>query len=402
MSKRVAIIGCLDTKGEEVLYLKRLVEEEGCLTHIIDTGVMGEPSFDADTPREKVAEAAGTSLAELQTRADRGLAMEAMARGAPEILRTLHDEGTVQGVIAAGGSANTTIGTRAMQALPVGFPKLMVSTLASGNVAPYVDTKDITMMYSVVDIAGINRISARVLANAARAIAAMAAGETPERTDSRPLVAATMFGVTTPCVTEAKRIIEENGYEVVVFHATGTGGRAMEGLIEDGYISGVLDITTTELADELVGGILSAGPRRLTVAAAAGVPQVVSVGAVDMVNFGPPDTVPEKFSKRQFYQHNPTVTLMRTTAEENAEIGRRIASRLKNARGRTKILLPLKGVSMIATKGGAFHDPHADEQCFASIRAGARPDTEVTEMDTDINAPEFARACAESLLEMMA
>ncbi len=257
------------------------------------------------------------------------------------------------------------------------------------------------MMFSVVDIAGINRISARVLRNAARAVAAMAAGKQEEQTDSRPVIAATMFGVTTPCVTEAQRILEERGYEVVVFHATGTGGRAMEGLIEDGYIKGVLDITTTELADELVGGILSAGPRRLTVAGAAGIPQVVSVGAVDMVNFGPRDSVPGRFSARKFYQHNPTVTLMRTTAEENAEIGRRIASRLEGTGARSRVLLPLGGVSMIDMEGATFHDPEADEQCFASIRSGIDKATPVVELDMHINDPEFARACAEALLELL-
>ncbi len=397
----VAIVGCLDTKGDEILFIKRTLQEEGCSVHVIDTGVMGEPVFEADTTREEVAEAAGVSLAELREGGDRGIAMEAMARGAPRVLRPLYDQGVIHGVIAAGGSANTTIGTQAMRALPVGFPKLMVSTLASGNVAPYVGTKDITMMFSVVDIAGINRISARVLGNAARAIAAMAAGKQEEQADSRPVIAATMFGVTTPCVTEAQRILEESGYEVVVFHATGTGGRAMEGLIEDGYIKGVLDITTTELADELVGGILSAGPRRLTVAGAAGLPQVVSVGAVDMVNFGPPDSVPGRFADRKFYQHNPTVTLMRTTAEENAEIGRRIASRLEGTGARTRVFLPLRGVSMIDMEGATFHDPEADEQCFASIRSGIGKATPVVELDMHINDPEFARACAEALLEML-
>ncbi len=401
MPNRVAIVGCLDTKGDEILFIKGTLEEEGCSVHVIDTGVMGEPVFEAETTRDEVAEAADASLAELRKGGDRGVAMETMARGATKVLRQLYDQGSIDGVIAAGGSANTTIGTQAMRALPVGFPKLMVSTLASGDVAPYVGTKDITMMFSVVDIAGINRISARVLRNAARAVAAMAAGKQEEQTDSRPVIAATMFGVTTPCVMEAKRVLEESGYEVVVFHATGTGGRAMEGLIEDGYIKGVLDITTTELADELVGGILSAGPRRLTVAGAAGIPQVVSVGAVDMVNFGPRDSVPGRFSARKFYQHNPTVTLMRTTAEENAEIGRRIASRLEGTGALSRVLLPLKGVSMIDMEGATFHDPEADEQCFASIRSGIDKATPVVELDMHINDPEFARACAEALLELL-
>jgi uncharacterized protein (UPF0261 family) len=277
----------------------------------------------------------------------------------------------------------------------------MVSTLASGDVSPYVDTKDITMMYSVVDIAGINRISCRILANAARAAGAMAAGKQAEPARARPLVAATMFGVTTPCVTAARQILEAAGYEVLVFHATGTGGRAMEGLIEDGYIAGVLDITTTELADELVGGILSAGPRRLTVAGAAGIPQVVSTGAVDMVNFGPRATVPEVFQKRQLYQHNPTVTLMRTTPDENEAIGRTIATRLNPARGPVKVILPLRGVSLYAKEGGPFHEPAADRRCVRAIREHIDRRIECEELDTDINDEAFARRCAESLIALL-
>jgi uncharacterized protein (UPF0261 family) len=277
----------------------------------------------------------------------------------------------------------------------------MVSTLASGDVSPYVDTKDITMMYSVVDVAGINRISSAILSNAARAVAAMASARPVERGGSRPLIAATMFGVTTPCVTAARKILEEAGYEVLVFHATGTGGRAMEGLIEDGFITGVLDITTTELADELVGGLLSAGPRRLTVAGAAGVPQVVSIGAVDMVNFGPRSTVPPKFERRKFYQHNQTVTLMRTTPEENAEIGRRIAERLRPAKGPVRVILPGRGVSLYAKEGGHFHDPEADERCRKAIREGLAGRFPVEELDVDINDPTFARACADALLELL-
>ena len=400
MPVTIAIVGCLDTKGDEIGYLKRVVEGQGQRTHVVDTGVLGEPVFAADTTADEVARAAGTTLAALRSRGDRGEAVEAMSEGAAGVARQLHDQGAIQGILAAGGSAGTTVGSAAMRALPVGFPKLMVSTLASGDVSPYVDTKDITMMYSVVDVAGINRISARILGNAARAVAAMAAGagEEEEAAGSRPLVAATMFGVTTPCVTAARKVLEEAGYEVLVFHATGTGGRAMEGLIEDGYIAGVLDITTTELADELVGGILSAGPRRLTVAGAAGIPQVVSIGAVDMVNFGPRSTVPEKFEGRLFYQHNPTVTLMRTTAGENEEIGRRIAGRLNDARGPVKVVLPLRGVSLIAKEGEPFHDPEADRRCREAIKAAADPGIGFEEIDTDINDERFAKTCAESLI----
>jgi uncharacterized protein (UPF0261 family) len=401
MQVTIAIPGCLDTKGEEVLYLKQVIEAAGHRTHVIDTGVMGPPSFAPDTTREQVARAAGRASDDLRARGDRGEAMAAMSEGAAQVVRDLHARGLIHGIIAAGGSANTTIGTAAMRALPVGFPKVMVSTLASGDVSPFVDTKDITLMYSVVDIAGINRISARILANAARAVTAMAAGA-PPTVRAKPLIAATMFGVTTPCVTTARQLLEAAGYEVLVFHATGTGGRAMEGLIADGYLAGVLDVTTTELADELVGGVMSAGPRRLTVAGAAGIPQVVSIGAVDMVNFGPRSTVPPRFEGRQFYQHNPNVTLMRTTPDENAEIGRRIAARLRGARGPVQVLLPRRGVSLYAKEGGPFHDPAADERCREEIRNGLTGRQPVRELDTDLNDPAFARAAAEALLAMLA
>ncbi len=403
MKPRVAVVACLDTKGRETGFLADRLRAEGCDVHVVDVGIQGEPAFPAETTREQVATAGGTTLGELRARGDRGHAVAHMARGAAEVVRELYADGRIDGIIGAGGSANTTIATRAMQTLPVGVPKLMVSTLASGDVSPYVDTKDITMMYSVVDIAGINRISRRILDNAARAIAAMtraASAPEPEETD-RPLIAATMFGVTTPCVTAAKEHLEARGYEVLVFHATGSGGRAMEGLIADGFIRGVLDITTTELADELVGGILSAGPDRLTAAARHGVPQIVSIGAVDMCNFGPRDSVPNEFAARTFYEHNPTVTLMRTTAEENAEIGRRIAARVGRSRGSCRVVVPRRGVSAISTAGQPFHDPHADAACIDALRRELPDGIPCVELDEDINAPAFALACADALLELL-
>lgn len=401
MPVTIAIVGCLDTKGEEVRYLKEILIGDGHWTHVIDTGILGEPAFRPDTPRDDVARAAGTTIDALQARGDRGEAIAAMSKGAAKVVLSLHERGHIQGILSAGGSANSTIGTAAMRGLPVGFPKLMVSTLASGDVSHFVDTRDITMMYSVVDIAGLNRISCRILANAARAVAGMASGPPPPPAGSKPLIAATMFGVTTPCVTEARKVLEAAGKEVLVFHATGTGGRAMEGLIEDGYIAGVLDVTTTELADELVGGILSAGPTRLTAAGRKGVPQVVSIGAIDMVNFGPRSTVPAKFEGRKLYQHNAAVTLMRTTPAENAELGARIAQRLNEARGPVAVFLPLGGVSLYAKPGGPFHDPEADSRCIEACRAGLRSGIEVHEMATDVNDPEFARACARKLLQLM-
>jgi uncharacterized protein (UPF0261 family) len=299
-----------------------------------------------------------------------------------------------------------------MRALPLGFPKLMVSTLASGQTAQYVGVKDVVMMPSIVDVAGLNRISRMILTRAAGAICGMvefAAGNqtgksgADERESDRPIVVASMFGNTTDCVQRAKAIVEEAGFEVLVFHATGTGGRTMESLIESGLVAAVLDITTTEWADELVGGVLTAGPTRLDAAGAAGLPQIIVPGCLDMVNFGAPETVPAKFQGRIFYQHNPQVTLMRTTAAECAQLGRILAEKANAARGPAAMLLPRKAVSVISAPGGPFHDPAADAALFAGIKHHLRTtDIRLIEMDCAINDPVFAEACARTLLELMA
>jgi uncharacterized protein (UPF0261 family) len=339
-------------------------------------------------------------VAELAAAGDRGAAVETMARGAAEIAKRLHAEGRLDGILALGGSGGSAIATHAMRQLHVGVPKLMVSTLASGDTRPYVGAVDVTMMYSVVDIAGINQISERIMSNAAGAIAGMAKATVPERTGAKPLVGATMFGVTTPCVTRARERLEELGYEVLVFHATGTGGQSMEALMKGGFITASLDVTTTELADDLVGGVLSAGPDRLEAAGELGIPQVVSLGALDMVNFGPIDTVPAQFRGRNLYVHNPTVTLMRTTPEECAELGRRIARKLNAAKGPTALFVPLKGVSAIAVEGQVFHDSAADEALFAALRENLEPAVETHWLDRDVNDPEFALALANRLHEL--
>jgi len=289
-----------------------------------------------------------------------------------------------------------------MQALPVGFPKMLVSTLASGDISAFVGVKDIAVMPSVVDIAGINRLSSRIIANAAGAIAGMVKVEQPTTTEERPLVAATMFGVTTPCVNKAREELEKAGFEVLVFHATGTGGRTMEELIRAGFITGVLDITTTELADELAGGVLSAGPHRLEAAGEKGLPQVVSLGALDMVNFGAPETIPVRYADRTFYRHNPLVTLMRTTPAENAELGAILARKLNEANGPTILMIPKKGVSAIDVDGQPFHDPAADAALFSAVRENLADHVRLVEMDTDINDPVFAVEAARLLIEAIA
>lgn len=395
----VAVVGTLDTKGHECAYLRDRVREHDVEVLLVDVGVH-PPQVAPDVSREEVARAADADVTALAEAGDRGAAVEAMGRGAAAVLRDLHEQGRIDGVLGAGGSCGTSIVTRGMQALPVGVPKLVVSTVASGDTRPYVGTVDITLMHSVVDIAGINSISARILANAAGAVAGMVRTTVPPL-ESRPLVAASMFGVTTPGVTRARERLEELGYEVLVFHATGTGGRSMEALVAAGFLAGVLDLTTTELADELVGGVLSAGPDRLTSAGAVGLPQVVSLGALDMVNFGPRDSVPSRFDERTLHVHNPTVTLMRTTPDECRELGRRVGRTLSAATGPTVLFVPLGGVSMLAVPGQLFHDPAADEALVQGLRETLQPSVEVHELDLDINDPAFAVAMADRLHELI-
>jgi uncharacterized protein (UPF0261 family) len=400
----VLLVGTLDTKGTEVGYVYDRLRAAGVAVTVIDAGVLGPPAFEPDVSRHRVFAAAGADWEQVQAAGDRGKAVALAADGVATLAAELHRRGEVSGVLGLGGSAGTTIATAAMRALPVGVPKLMVSTLASGDVRPYVGTRDVMMMYSVVDIAGLNRVSRRVLANAADAMAGMVKGARDEDRGSsvdRPLVAATMFGVTTPCVEAARKVLEAAGYEVLVFHATGSGGKTMEGLVRDGLIAGVLDITTTELADNLAGGVMPAGPDRLTAAGLKRVPQVISVGALDMVNFGPPETVPEKYKDRRFYRHNPTVTLMRTTPEELDKIGKEIAEKASAASGPTKVLLPLKGVSAIDAEGKPFWWPEADAALFQSIRNWVHPPGLLAEYDLHINDPAFAEAAAGELLKMM-
>lgn len=402
----VFLLATLDTKGEEANFVRQRLAAAGVACKLVDTGCIGKPLATADIAREDVFASAGANLAEVQERGDRGEAIKLAALGAAKLVSAAHERGEVSGILALGGSAGTTIGTTAMRALPLGVPKLMVSTLASGQVRQYVGDKDILMLNSVVDISGVNRISRRVLGNASAAMAGMvqASASAQNESSDNPLIAASMFGVTTPCVEAARKILEAAGYEVLVFHATGNGGMAMESLIADGLIAGVLDITTTELADELVGGVLSAGPERLSAAGKAGVPQLISLGALDMVNFHAPDTMPQEFADRKIYRHNPTVTLMRTTAEENAKLGRQIAEKAAAATGPTCVLVPLQGVSAIDKTGQTFDDPAAREALISALRTGlqAAPDN-VTyrELDMHINDPAFAQTAAETLLQMI-
>lgn len=398
----VVLIATLDTKGHEAAFVRDELRRAKVDVELVDVGTLGTPQVVPDVSRERVFKLARTSLDEVRARGERGYAVDTAALGARAHVLARLSEGRLSGVMGLGGSAGTTIATAAMRALPLGVPKLMVSTLAAGDVSPYVGTRDITMVHSVVDILGLNRISRVVLARAAQAMAGMARGALPEGiAEDRPLVAASMFGVTTPCVERAREVLEAAGCEVLVFHATGSGGRTLEALAAEGLLAGVLDVTTTELADELVGGVLSAGPSRLTAAGRAGVPQVVSVGATDMVNFLGPATVPARFEGRRFHHHNANVTLMRTTPEECAAIGAEIGTKLAAARGPTAVLLPARGVSAIDRAGQPFDDPAARAALANALRQNCGR-VEVTELDLHLNDAAFAEACARRLLEMMA
>jgi uncharacterized protein (UPF0261 family) len=397
----IAVLGTLDTKGREHAFVAERIRARGHATMLIDVGTGGQPSVPPDVTRAEVAAAGGIDLAGIVARGDRGECVTAMSQAAPKLLERLVAAGRVQGVIALGGGGGTAIASAAMRGLPIGFPKLIVSTLASGNTAHYVGTSDIAMMPAVVDVQGLNRISRTILSRAAGAICGMVEADVATA-DEKPLVVASMFGNTTPCIEAAIPLLEQAGYEVLVFPATGTGGRAMESLIASGLVAGVLDVTTTELADEFVGGVLSAGPERLDAAAKHGVPAIVAPGCLDMVNFGEQPSVPAAFAGRRFYVHNPQVTLMRTTAEECSALGRLVATKVNASRGPVTVLIPRGGISVISRPGGPFHDQRADESLFSAIEAGLRPGIPCRSLDCDINAPAFARACVDALLANIA
>lgn len=401
MSKTVVLVGSLDTKGQEFAFVKGLIEAEGLNTLVVDFGVMGRPAFAPEVTREAVAKAGEGDLARLASGKHKDDAMQVMAKGLAVVVRELFDAGKLDGILGMGGTGGTSIATAGMRTLPVSVPKVMVSTVGGGDVSAYSGTKDITFIPSIVDVAGINSISRKIYANGAGAIAGMVKMEAPAGGDEKPLITASMFGNTTTCVDHARTIVEKNGYEVLVFHATGIGGKTMESLIAEGYIVGSMDITTTELADNVCGGVFDAGPTRCMAASQAGIPAVVVPGCVDMANFGGIDTVPEKFRNRNLYQWNPNVTLLRTNVAENIKMGEMIAAAANAATAPVTVILPMKGVSMLDSEGERFWDPEADAACFDAIRKNLKPGIPVIEMANNINDPEFSAKVAETLLAML-
>ncbi len=404
MTKPIVLVGALDTKGAEFQFVRELLNAQGLETILVDFGVLGDPPFPPDVSNDEVARASGSSIAELRGKADKTFAMRTMSDGLARVVADLHAAGRLGGILGMAGSGGTAIATAGMRALPTGVPKLMVSTIAAGDIAPYVGTKDITMMPSVVDVAGINRFSRQIYSNAAGAIAGMV--EQEERLKSllqedKPLITASMFGNTTPCVSHAQKLLEAQGYEVLIFHATGAGGRTMESLIDAGFVTANLDLTTTELADEVCGGVLSAGPDRLLASARRGLPTVLAPGCVDMANFWARPTVPEHYRDRILYEWNPNVTLMRTNVTENRRIGEMIAAAANASTGPVAIMIPLKGVSQLDSPGGAFWDPEADAACYDAIKANLRPGILVMEIDNNINDPVFAENAVDVLLSKL-
>ena len=400
MGKTVVLAGALDTKGAEFSYVRKVIRRAGLDVLTVDFGVLGEPAFVPDISRAKVAEAGGGDLERWRSGEHKDEAMAGMAAALAVVVRRLFDRGRLDGIFSMGGSGGTSVATTAMRTLPVGVPKLVASTVGGGDVSGYAGTKDITFMPSVVDIAGFNRISRRIYANAAAAIAGMVAAE-PPAAERATMIAASMFGNTTAAVDQARGRMEGQGYEVLVFHATGTGGRTMEDLVRDGYFQGVLDLTTTELADEVCGGVMSAGPDRGRAAPASGVPVVLVPGCLDMANFGAPQTVPVRYAGRHLYNWNPNVTLLRTNAAENTRIGEMLAAAANAATGPVAVLLPLRGVSMLDSPGGQFWDPAADRACYEAIRAHLKPSVPVEEIDANINDGAFAQRAADLLLAMI-
>ena len=401
----IAVLGTFDTKGAEHAFIAEAIRSRGHEPLLIHVGCLDEPPITPDVPVEEVAAAGGEDWQAVFAKKDRGESVALMARAASKYAARLAEQGRIHGIISLGGGGGTAIATSAMRALPIGFPKVMVSTLASGNTAPYVGTKDIVMMPAIVDVSGINRISRTIFENAAGAICGMVEASVARESgtvEERPIIVASMFGNTTACVDKAKNLLEQAGYEVLVFHATGTGGRTLESLVESGMVTGVLDITTTEWADELAGGILSAGPTRLEAAGRADVSAIVTPGCLDMVNFGEPHTVPAKYADRIFYHHNPQVTLMRTNAEECAELGRILAEKVNAYTAPVTVLLPKRAISIISAEGEPFHDPAADEALFFAIKKHLRTGIPLLEFDLEINDPAFAAACATALLENIA
>jgi uncharacterized protein (UPF0261 family) len=402
MRKTVTLVGSLDTKGDEFRYVRDILESAGINTCIVDFGIMGDPPFPPTVTRREVIDAGGGDFEQLSSGKHKDEAMKVVARGLRKVVSRLYLEGKVDGILGMGGSGGTSVCTTAKRALPVGIPKVMVSTVGGGDVSAYAGTKDIVFVPSIVDVAGLNSISRRIFANAAGALAGMVNTALPDlAVADRPLIAASMFGNTTTAVSAASERLKQHGFETLIFHCTGTGGRTMESLIAENFVEGVLDMTTTELADFVCGGVFDAGEERCLAAARAGVPAVLVPGCVDMANFGAMQTVPERYRDRLLYEWNPNVTLLRTNVDENRRIGEKLARAANQSKAEVAVLLPTKGVSMLDSEGERFWNPEADAACFDAIRRNLDSNIPLIELDCNINDDMFSAAATDTLLAMI-
>ena len=405
MKKNVLMLGTFDTKGDEFTFLRNELIRHGLDVIALNAGTMESTAlFVVDIDASVVASYGGQSIESLRENADRGVAVAVMGQGAKAIAQKLYTDGKINGIIGMGGGGGTSIATTAMSALPIGVPKICISTLASGDTRPYIGSKDILLFPSIVDISGINPFSKKIISNAAAALAGMVKNETPDTaTQSKKAILLSMFGNTTAAGTECSKLISQSGYDTLVFHAVGTGGQSLEALTLDGYSSGVLDLTTTEWADELCGGIFPAGRSRLDAPGKKGIPHLIAPGCLDMVNFGPPDTIPSQYknSNRVFFQWAPEAVLMRTNAEENAKLGRIFAEKANQAPGTTAFLVPLGGFSELGRKGGVFWDPVADKAFLDALQENLKPEISVETIPCNINDAAFSKKAVAMLLKLI-
>jgi len=400
--KSVIVIGCFDTKGEDFGYLYSNLKEKGVEIVTLNTGIFKSPTeFKIDYDSTHVAAAGGSDILELRKSTNRRKALEIMGKGATKIVADLCVQNKVDGILGMGGGGGTYMAITAMQVVPFGIPKICLSTLATKDLSDAIGSKDISLMPSVVDVNGLNSISMTLISQAAGAICGMMDASVLDQDDNLGTIAISVFGNTTVCVDRCTELLKAKNYDVLSFHAVGTGGKAMESLILEGYIDAVLDITTTELADELCGGICSAGPKRLEAAAKIGIPQVVVPGCLDMVNFGALNTVPKKYQKRHLFSWAPDVTLMRTDAAENKILGKTLAEKVNRSSASVKVLLPLDGISKISKEGGVFYDPEFDAILFKTIKENLKDSIPVEEVRANINTFDFAEQAVKSLLELM-
>lgn len=402
MSKTILLIGAFDVKGEEYAFVKKLIEVQGCNVLTMNFGSLGGTDlFTVDFNNSAVAKAGGSDINQIQKDRDRGKAMATMAKGAAVLAQKLYDEGRFDGVFGMGGSGGSSVISNAMRALPIGTPKVLISTVASGDTTILAGVKDVTMIPSVVDVAGLNPISEKVFTEGVGAICGMVKMDYTPSAEQKPVIAASMFGNTTECVDMCRSALVDKGYEVLVFHCTGTGGKTMEGLVDEGYVYAVLDITTTEWADELCDGSYSAGSDRLSAPGRVGIPHLIVPGCVDMANYGPISTVPAKYKNRNLYEWNPNVTLMRTNVEENIRMGEIFAEKANASKGKVAFLFPLKGVSILDSEGERFWWPEADRAMFEAIKKNLKPGIHVEEIDANINDKKFADKAIEMLMGLM-